>query len=425
MKRLNSSFFLIEFPKILLILLPGFLITGPFLPDLSISIIALFFLIYCILKKNFEYFNNFLFRILFIFYLWILICSLFSENVIFSLSTSVFYIRFLIFSVAVYFFLEKDTELPRKLFFSFSFFFLILIFDSFFQYFTNYNILGWQVYEDGRISSFFGKELILGSYFSRLLPFFLGLYYINISFLKKKKFLNYISLIIILSAVFCIFISAERASVLFFFISFFSLFFLLLKNRLIIFLAILLMLFSFLISYTYKNKTYLRLVNHTVSQLESQVVEKKFNLFNYVPTTHRDLYKTAFNMFDNNKFFGIGPKVFRIECKKSEYESGPMSCNTHPHNTYLQLLAETGLVGFLLILFIFLILIYNFIKHLFLKLKNKILFSDPELCFLSMIFITLWPLVPSGNFFGNWLNVIYYFPIGFIMYNLNKKRNLS
>ena len=137
MKRLNSSFFLIEFPKILLILLPGFLITGPLLPDLSISIIALFFLIYCILKKNFEYFNNFLFRILFIFYLWVLICSLFSENVIFSLSTSVFYIRFLIFSVAVYFFLEKDTELPRKLFFSFSFFFLILIFDSFFQYFTN------------------------------------------------------------------------------------------------------------------------------------------------------------------------------------------------------------------------------------------------------------------------------------------------
>ena len=423
MQWLNSSFFLIKFPKVLLILLPGFLITGPFLPDLSISIIALFFLIYCIHKKNFEYFNNFLFRILFIFYLWILICSLFSENVIFSLSTSVFYIRFLIFSVAVFFFLEKDVELPRKLFFSFSFFFIILIFDSFFQYFTNYNILGWQIYEDGRTSSFFGKELILGSYFSRLLPFFLGLYFINIKFLKKNRILNYISLLIILSAVFCIFISAERASVLFFFISFFSLFFLLLKNRLIIFIAILVMLFSFLISYIYKNKTYLRLVNHTVSQLKSSSLEeKKFNLFNYVPITHRDLYKTAFNMFDNNKFFGIGPKAFRVECTKSEYKSGPLSCSTHPHNTYLQLLAETGLVGFLIILFIFFIVIHNFIKHLFLKLKNKILFSDPQLCFISMIFITLWPLVPSGNFFGNWLNVIYYFPLGFIMYNFNKKK---
>ena len=417
----NRSLFLIKFPKILLILLPGFLITGPFLPDLSISIIALFFLIYCILKKNFSYFNNFLFKIIFIFYLWILICSLFSENTIFSLSTSVFYIRFLIFSVAVFFFIEKDAQLPRKLFFSFSFFFIILIFDSFFQYFTNYNILGWQIDEDGRTSSFFGKELILGSYFTRLLPFFLGLYFINIKFLKRNRILNYISLIIILSAVFCIFISGERASVLFFFISFFSLFFLLSKNRLIIFIAINLMLLSFLISYIYKNKTYLRLVNHTVSQFESRAVEKKFNFFNYIPITHRDLYKTAFNMFDNNKFFGIGPKAFRIECKKSEYKSGSSYCNTHPHNTYLQLLAETGLVGFLIILFIFLTVIYNFIKHLFLKFKNKILFSDPQLCFLSMIFITLWPLVPSGNFFGNWLNVIYYLPLGFVMYNLKKK----
>jgi len=422
MQWLNSGLFLIKFPKILLILLPGCLITGPFLPDFSISIIALFFFIHCILKKNFKYFNNFLFRILFIFYLWILICSVFSENVVFSLFTSVFYIRFLIFSVAVFFFLENDPELPRKLFFSFSFFFIILIFDSFFQYFTHYNILGWQMYEDGRISSFFGKELVLGSYFSRLLPFFLGLYFINIKFLKKNRILNFICLIIILSAVFCIFISAERASVLFFFISFFSLFFLLSKNRLIIFIAINVMLLSFLISYMYKNKTYLRLVNHTVSQFESRAAEKKFNFFNYIPITHRDLYKTAFKMFENNKLFGIGPKAFRIECKKSEYKSGSLSCNTHPHNTYLQLLAETGLVGFLIILFIFLTVIYNFIKHLFLKIKNKILFSDSQLCFFSMIFITLWPLVPSGNFFGNWLNVIYYLPLGFIMYNLNKKK---
>ncbi len=181
------------------------------------------------------------------------------------------------------------------------------------------------------------------------------------------------------------------------------------------------MLLSFLISYIYKNKTYLRLVSHTASQLESRVVEKKFDFFNYAPIEYRDLYKTAFNMFDNNKLFGIGPKGFRFECKKNQYKSGPLSCNTHPHNTYLQLLAETGLVGFLIILFIFLIVIHNFIKHLFLKLKNKILFSDVQLCFLSTIFITLWPLVPSGNFFGNWINIFYYLPVGFILYLYNIK----
>lgn len=417
---IKKNLILISFPKLLIILLPGFLITGPFLPDLSVSITALFFLIYCILERNYKYFNNFLFKILFIFYLWILICSLFSENIIFSLSTSFFYIRFLLFSLALYFFLEHDNKLAKKIFFSISFFFAILIFDSIFQYFANYNILGWPVYEDGRVSSFFGKELILGSYFSRLMLFFLGLYFMNMKFLERNRILNYISIAIILLAVFCIFISAERTSVLFFLISFSFLFFLLSKYRLIIFISISVMLFSFLISYIYKNKTYQRLVNHTVSQFEIRKSEEKYNFFNYIPTTHRDLYKTAYNMFDNNKLFGIGPKVFRIECKRSEYKSGPLSCNTHPHNTYLQLLAETGLIGFSIILCIFLIIIYNFVKHLILKIQNKILFSDPQLCFLSMIFITLWPLVPSGNFFGNWLNVIYYLPLGFIMYNLKK-----
>jgi O-antigen ligase len=420
---IKKSLILISFPKLLIILLPGFLITGPFLPDLSVSITALFFLIYCILERNYKYFNNFLFKILFFFYIWILICSLFSENIIFSLSTSFFYIRFLVFSLALYFFLENDNKLAKKIFFSISFFFSILIFDSIFQYFANYNILGWPVYEDGRISSFFGDELILGSYFSRLLLFFLGLYFINIKFLERNRIFNYISIAIILLAVFCIFISAERTSVLFFFISFSLLFFLLSKHRLIIFIAISVMLFSFLISYIYKNKTYQRLVNHTVSQLEIRKSEEKYNFFNYIPTTHRDLYKTAFNMFDNNKLFGIGPKGFRIECKRSEYKSGPLSCNTHPHNTYLQLLAETGLIGFSIILCIFLIIVYNFFKHSILKIQNKILFSDPQLCFLLMIFITLWPLIPSGNFFGNWLNVIYYLPLGFIMYNLKKKKS--
>ena len=41
-------------PIILFSLIPLFLITGPFLTDLSISLIGLFFLIYCFKKKTFH-----------------------------------------------------------------------------------------------------------------------------------------------------------------------------------------------------------------------------------------------------------------------------------------------------------------------------------------------------------------------------------
>ena len=117
MKFINRNSILINFPKLLIIFLPGLLITGPFLADLSISVTALFFLIYCFLEKNYRCFDNFLVKILFFFYLWILICSLFSKNILSSLSTSIFYIRFIVFSVALYFFLEKDNQLAKKFFF--------------------------------------------------------------------------------------------------------------------------------------------------------------------------------------------------------------------------------------------------------------------------------------------------------------------
>ena len=47
-------------------------------------------------------------------------------------------------------------------------------------------------------------------------------------------------------------------------------------------------------------------------------------------------------------------------------------------------------------------------------LSGRVL-SDYKLCFYVSIFITLWPLVPTGSFFNNWLNVIYFLPIGFII----------
>ena len=54
----KEKFIFYKIPVFLFSALPFFLITGPLLSDLTISLISLLFLIYCFKRKDFSYFNN-------------------------------------------------------------------------------------------------------------------------------------------------------------------------------------------------------------------------------------------------------------------------------------------------------------------------------------------------------------------------------
>ena len=69
---------------------------------------------------------------------------------------------------------------------------------------------------------------------------------------------------------------------------------------------------------------------------------------------------SSLKMFKQNIFTGVGPKMYRYECKNEEYfiqlsnETDFQGyCSTHPHNIYAQLFAETGILGGLTISFFF------------------------------------------------------------------------
>ena len=62
-------------------------------------------------------------------------------------------------------------------------------------------------------------------------------------------------------------------------------------------------------------------------------------------------------MFYDNKIFGVGTKMYRILCKDKRYYINEFSCTTHPHNFYFQLLAENGIIGFLVFY------VYLYIQH--------------------------------------------------------------
>ena len=86
-----------------------------------------------------------------------------------------------------------------------------------------------------------------------------------------------------------------------------------------------------------------RMINQTIRDFG--VKEGGINLFSEV---HQDHYETATKMFIDNPLKGVGVKMFRYECSKEKFISGKFSCTTHPHHLHLQLLSETGIIGYFL-----------------------------------------------------------------------------
>ena len=94
-------------------------------------------------------------------------------------------------------------------------------------------------------------------------------------------------------------------------------------------------------------------------------------------------------------------------------------CSTHPHSTYFQLLSDVGIFGFLII-FIYLCHIIGTIFKMLFKIKKEGRY------FLSYYFINigmlinLFPLIPSGSFFNNWICLIISYLFGFWLFLKSK-----
>ena len=98
-------------------------------------------------------------------------------------------------------------------------------------------------------------------------------------------------------------------------------------------------------------------------------------------------------------------------------------CTTHPHNFYLQLLSETGIVGTLFIFLNFLYLLSILTKFLYRKLfKNVVELNNTKICLIINFIVFLFPLLPNGNFFNNWLNMTILIQISFYLFIFNKDK---
>ena len=417
-----EKFIFYSLPVYLFSLIPFFLITGPFLSDLAVSLISLLFLIYCFKKNQFSYFKNKYFYIFILFWIYLIINSLINNVNFTSLKISIFYFRYGVFVLAIVNFLKYDDKIIKYFFYCIFICFTVLIIDGFYEYFFGQNIFGWSNHESSRISSFFGDEKILGSYLSRLWPVFFG---ISVLILRERKKLFFFLIIIFILSESLIFISGDRTA--FFNINLSAIFVILFSRKLLNLRLItlsssaLIIIIISLINPTAKERMFDQTLKQMNIILDAEKPQNTTGLYIF-SREHTHHYMTAYKMFLDNKILGVGVKNFRKFCNDKKYKVSNLSCSSHPHNTYIQILSETGIIGFIFLILIFLYFCFYTIKHLTLRVRGKFYFTDFEICILSGIAIYIWPIIPTGNIFNNWLNIVMILNIPLLIWSINAIR---
>lgn len=402
--------------------IPIFLIAGPAIPDILISTISIFFVIYCITNKKIEFLKNKVTYSYLVFWSIIIFSSLISDLKFISLKQSIFHVRHLIFAYFLFLLIKNNHNFFKNFFPILFLTLLVVVIDGYYQYFFDVNTIGYdRPYANQRLSGFFNDEWILGSYLVRMFPILICVY---ILYTNKNKyfFLLFVPIYSLL-----IFLTGERTSffLLLIFITLLLTFLNIKKIHkfLIVGLIIIIPLIVVNINEDMKDRMFYQVVVSLGIMEDVPATENKprqikcckipKHLFSYGHSKH---YEVAIKMFLDKPFFGHGLKSFRYKCQNFQKDIG---CSSHPHNTYVQLLAESGILSFLLVFTLFVYFCYMMVKNYLNRINLDKTLYNARICILSAFIINLFPFVPTGSFFTNWLSIIYFFPLGILFHLYN------
>ena len=395
-----------KFTFSLILLFPIFLITGNLLINffyLSISILSILNF-----NKRKDFFTSNIFYLLVFFIIYLSINLFFSVNFSNSYPRVIKFLLIILFVKEIFNFNSEGEILFEKISKFWTIVFFIVTIDIIFEVIFGYNTLGFRSYLDGRIASFFGDELVVGSFYH-----FFAL--IVLSFFIKNKYPNLLIISLIILIISTSFMIGERANFIKLFFSILVFSFFTLKINLTKKIGIFGLILLIIGTVFYLNDNLRKRYYNQISDINSlKGFEKYFKESQY--GAHQS---TAYEIFKDNIFFGVGLKNFREESKKSIYENPEYKKTnerqaTHPHQIHLELLSEIGLIGYIL----FLTLIFF---SIFISTKNYLIKKNPyQLSCIIYILSSLIPLIPSGSIFSTFFGGIFWFSFG-LMISFNKK----
>ena len=466
---INFKFGITQIVQTLFYIFPLSFIIG----NMAININLLLFLIFSLflIKKKhfiFRFKNLYLFLIAFFLYLFLSTLiqyqapgilnestkGLTLENTPFFKSFILFRFLILIFVVDILFF---NNILNLKKFLTSSLFCTTFVsLDIIFQYLVGFDLFGYKGSEEAWFSGPFGEELIAGGYLQKFCFFsFFSIYELS----KKKKISTLLLIFVIVLHATGILLAGNRMPMILFMfgcgiiILFIKNLRLIMISSLIIFSSIFLLIskndemmknrysiflyeFNRIFEPKQTKKVFPKIYNENFATVTEFVKNYNNTYFeNFYPKTynenfsnvqflrstgHSKIYLTALNVSKMQPILGFGLKSFKVKCwstfsaeelTANKIGAFNVGCSNHPHNYYLEILVEAGIIGLILIMFFFIII---FKKSFVYLCKYNGINDNNKYLLLPMIiifFMEIWPIRTSGSFFTTfnasliWLNI--------------------
>ena len=420
----KENFSKIKLINFLIVILPLSLIIGNLATNINIILIIIFgFSIY---KTEIFFTNNKVYNFLLYLFFFYLISITFinnfdnfnSNNTLYKehFYKSMTFLRFLFLFFVINKLLEKNVLNIKLLFLSFSSLSAIIAIDIVYQVIFGANVIGLPITID-KPSSFFGEENIAGGYLQKFLLFTIILIIIKFKNYISSNFLFFLFIIFLIP----IFLTSNRMSLILYMFSVLIFYIFEKKLKKIILISLIFIALGFaVLNLPFKNKYsgyYFSFAKSTVD-----LIKKSPKLFIYGAEKDQKIrvgssgylitFYSGVQLWKENKIFGAGLKSFRINCKFTINQV----CNTHPHNYFLEILLDLGIVGLFIIYLFFCIGAFNFLKTYYSSFKEKNYVSRifPLLVFI-IIFIEFFPFRSSGSFFTTNNATIIFFLMPFFL----------
>ena len=376
-----------------MILLPLLFLLGRAIADVALIVVALAFLTRSAAARDVAWIREPWVVVALVWVAWLTLGGLFSEHPASATGKAFVQVRFVLFAAALATVHFRDPYVRANFVVALAAAVVLVAVDCLVQASTGYSLTGRGLPELYRLSGPFASQkagtFLAKTIFPALLPMLL--------LVPHRKDMAWICLVILIVVGAVITLTGERSALLTFGLGTICCLFLLPRpGRLLLPVVLLVLLVGGALSLT-RPILIERFVGHTADDL-SNFTDKRYGL----------IFRSGLALAEQQPVTGIGVAEFPIRCTSPDLaDIGPeaVRCVSHPHNPWMEMLVEGGMVG----LAFWLILVSLWFRQIARGGKAILLVGTASL----LPFV--WPFMTSMSLFTTWNAVLWWQAVGLLL----------